>query len=152
VLDDAVKELRVALVEIRHLARGIHPAILTDAGLGPALASLAERCPVPVTISSVPEVRYSTSVESTVYFVVAESMTNAAKHAHASQVVVTAEQLDGHLRVEVADDGIGGANLCDGSGLQGLADRVGALDGRLQVDSPVQGGTRVTAIIPCGTS
>jgi signal transduction histidine kinase len=152
VLDDAVKELRVALAEIRHLARGIHPAILTDAGLGPALASLADRCPVPVTISAVPEVRYPTSVESTVYFVVAESMTNAAKHAHASQVVVTAEQLDGHLRVEVKDDGIGGASLCHGSGLQGLADRVGALDGQLHVDSPAQGGTRVTAIIPCRTS
>lgn len=147
-LEEAVNELRVALAEIRQLARGIHPAILTDAGLGPALSSLADRSPLRVTIRAVPEVRYPASVESTVYFVVAESMTNAAKHAHASQVVVTAEQLDGHIRVEVTDDGVGGASLEKGSGLQGLADRVGALDGHLLVDSPVQGGTRVTAVIP----
>jgi signal transduction histidine kinase len=115
-LDEAANELRVALAEIRQLARYIHPAILTDAGLGPARSSLAERCPVHVIITAVPDARYPTAVESAVYFVVAESMANAAKHAHASQVVVGAEQVDGHIRAEVMDDGIGGASLERGSG------------------------------------
>jgi signal transduction histidine kinase len=147
-LNAAVAELRVALADMRQLARGIHPAILSETGIGPALEALAERSPVPVSIGVLPQGRFATPVESTVYFVVAESITNAAKHAHASLVTIRAEQLDGHLRVEVVDDGVGGANIANGSGLQGLADRVGAVDGAFEVCSPTNGGTRVTAFIP----
>jgi signal transduction histidine kinase len=133
---------------MRQLARGIHPAILSEAGIAPALQALAERCAVPVNITCVPQGRFPSSIESTAYFVVAESITNAAKHAHASVVKVRAEQLDGHIRLEIVDDGVGGARLENGSGLQGLADRVGAVDGDFEVWSPANGGTRVRALIP----
>jgi signal transduction histidine kinase len=151
-LAEALEDLRTALDELRQLARGIHPAVLTQAGLGPALASLAERSPAPVTILEAPEDRLPTAVESTVYFVVAESLTNAARYAKASAVTVRATQSNGHIRVEVVDDGVGGADLARGSGLQGLADRVGALDGTLEVASPPGGGTKVIAVIPHGVS
>jgi signal transduction histidine kinase len=148
-LVEAGEELTAALGELRELARGIYPALLTDAGLGPALTSLAERAPVPVVLEGVPAQRRPEPVEQTCYFVVSEAVTNAAKHASASRVEVSVVPDGGELRVEVADDGVGGADA-EGSGLRGLADRVAALGGHLLVSSPARGGTRVTAILPCG--
>jgi len=149
-LDDAAAELRLALVELRELARGIHPVILSEAGLGPALVSLAERSPIPVTVSAVPPERLPSRVEETAYYVASEALANAAKHAHATAVSISARRLEGELLVEVGDDGVGGADP-DGSGLRGLADRVAALDGQLRVHSPDGKGTRITAELPCGS-
>jgi signal transduction histidine kinase len=136
------------LAELRELARGIHPVILSEAGLGPALASLAERSPIPVTVTEVPPDRLPPRVEETAYYVACEALANAAKHAHATAVTINARQHDGRLLVEVGDDGVGGANP-NGSGLRGLADRVAALDGHLHTDSPAGQGTRITAELPC---
>jgi signal transduction histidine kinase len=149
-LDDAAAELRLALVELRELARGIHPVILSEAGLGPALVSLAERSPIPVTVTAVPPERLPSRVEETAYYVASEALANAAKHAHATAVSISARRLEGELLVEVGDDGVGGADP-DGSGLRGLADRVAALDGQLRVHSPDGKGTRITAELPCGS-
>jgi signal transduction histidine kinase len=149
-LDEAAAELRLALAELRELARGIHPVILSEAGLGPALASLAERSPVPVTVTAGPPARLTPRIEETAYYVACEALANAAKHAHATAVTINARQHDGRLLVEVADDGVGGANP-NGSGLRGLADRVAALDGQLRVHSPDGKGTRITAELPCGS-
>jgi signal transduction histidine kinase len=149
-LDEAAAELRLALVELRELARGIHPVILSEAGLGPALLSLAERSPIPVTVATVPPDRLPPRVEETAYYVASEALANAAKHAHATAVSISAWRLVGELLVEVADDGVGGADP-DGSGLRGLADRVAALDGQLRVHSPAGKGTRITAELPCGS-
>jgi len=149
-LDDAAAELRLALVELRELARGIHPVILSEAGLGPALVSLAERSPIPVTVTAVPPERLPYRVEETAYYVASEALANAAKHAHATAVSISARRLEGELLVEVGDDGVGGADP-DGSGLRGLADRVAALDGQLRVYSPDGKGTRITAELPCGS-
>jgi signal transduction histidine kinase len=149
-LEEAAAELRLALTELRELARGIHPVILSEAGLGPALASLAERSPVPVTVAAVPPGRLPPRVEETAYYVASEALANAAKHAHASTVTISARRLDGELVVEVGDDGVGGADP-DGSGLRGLADRVAAVDGRLRIDSPPGHGTHLTAELPCGS-
>ena len=149
-LDDAAAELRLALGELRELARGIHPVILSEAGLGPALVSLAERSPIPVTVTAVPPKRLPSRVEETAYYVASEALANAAKHAHATAVSISARRLEGQLLVEVGDDGIGGADP-DGSGLRGLADRVAALDGHLRVHSPDGKGTRITAELPCGS-
>jgi signal transduction histidine kinase len=148
-LDEAAAELRVALAELRELARGIHPVILSEAGLGPALAALAERSPIPVTVRAAPPGRLPPQLEETAYYVACEALTNAAKHAHATAVTINARQHDGRLVVGVGDDGVGGADP-DGSGLRGLADRVAALDGRLHVHSPAGAGTRITAELPCG--
>jgi signal transduction histidine kinase len=131
------------------LARGIYPVLLTDAGLGPALCSLAERCPVPAVVGDVPDRRWADAVEQTCYFVVSEALANAAKHAGARQVVVDVSEDGDRLRVEVSDDGAGGAET-NGSGLRGLADRVAALGGALTVRSPRGGGTRMIATVPCG--
>ena len=147
-LDEAGAELAGALDELRELARGIYPVLLTDAGLGPALRSLAERCPVPAVVTAVPARRWADAVEQTCYFVVSEALANAAKHAGAAQVVVEVRETGGGLRVEVVDDGAGGADP-DGSGLRGLADRVAAVGGELSVRSPRGGGTRVIATVPC---
>lgn len=147
-LQDASDELKLALAELRELARGIHPAILTTSGLGPALVSLAERSSLPVTIAALPEERLAAPVEAAAYFVVAEALTNAAKYARAAGVSISARRVNNDLIVEVVDDGCGRADPSQGSGLQGLADRVGALDGRLEVVSPPDGGTRVLGIIP----
>jgi signal transduction histidine kinase len=149
-LDEAAAELRLALTELRELARGIHPVILSEAGLGPALASLAERSPVPVTIATVPPGRLLPRVEETAYFVASEALANAAKHAQATAVTISARLAGDLLVVEVGDDGIGGARS-DGSGLRGLADRVAAVDGSLRVHSPAGRGTRITAELPCGS-
>ncbi len=147
-LAEADTEVVGALDELRTLARGIHPPILTDEGLGPALAALARRAPVPVELAVSPE-RLPERVEATAYFVASEALANVAKHAHASQATIAVGRTNGRVSIEVADDGVGGADA-DGAGLRGLRDRVEALDGRLEVESPAQGGTRVTAAIPCG--
>ena len=149
-LDEAAEELRLALAELRELARGIHPVILSEAGLGPALASLAERSPFPATVTAAPADRLPARVEETAYYVASEALANAAKHAQATAVTISARRCAGGLVVEVGDDGIGGAEP-DGSGLRGLADRVAALDGHLGVDSPTGRGTRITAELPCGS-
>jgi signal transduction histidine kinase len=148
VLDEAAAELRLALAELRELARGIHPVILSEAGLGPALASLAERSPIPVTVAVAPPDRLPARVEETAYYVASEALANAAKHAHATIVTISAQRRGDGLMVEIDDDGVGGAD-CNGSGLRGLADRVAAVDGRLQVHSPAGQGTRITAELPC---
>jgi signal transduction histidine kinase len=147
-LESASEELRLALDELRELARGIHPAILTEAGLGPAIESLAARSTVPSTVSGLPDRRLSPAVESTAYFVVSEALTNVAKYSSATEVTISAECPSDSLRVEVSDDGVGGADPAAGSGLRGLADRVAALGGQLSVVSPSGGGTRVRAEIP----
>ena len=149
-LDAAAIELRAALVELRELARGIHPAILTEAGLGPAIDTLAERSTVAATVIALPDRRLSPAVEATAYFVVSEALANVAKYASATSATVSAECPGDSLRIEVADDGVGGADPADGSGLRGLADRVAAIGGSLSVHSPAGGGTRVVAEIPLG--
>lgn len=142
-LDEAAGELESAQRELRDLARGIYPAVLVDGGLAPAIESLAERSTVPLDVRVV-ERRFPTPVETTAYFVVSEALTNVAKHAHASRASVLVDCVGDTLHIEVADDGVGGA-----TGLRGLSDRVAALDGRLHVDSPPGGGTRVVADVPC---
>ena len=147
-LDGANAELAVALEELRELARGIHPAVLTERGLGPALASLADRAPLPVELEHSADKRLPRSVEAAVYFVVSEALANVAKYAHASGVSVRVGQEDGRAVVEVADDGVGGAEPQRGSGLRGLVDRVEALDGCLQIESERDEGTTIRAEIP----
>jgi signal transduction histidine kinase len=148
-LDDAIEELTEATAELRELARGIHPAILTDRGLDAAVTALASRATVPVEIQRVPEERLDAPVESTAYFVVAEALTNVARYSQASHAEVEIGRANGTLVVEVRDDGVGGADPGRGSGLRGLADRVAAVDGRLVVKSEPGGGTTVHAEIPC---
>lgn len=150
-LASAVDELQVAVDELRELARGVHPAILTEEGLAAALESLVIRAPLPVTLETAPEQRLAAEVEATAYFVACEGLANVVKHAEASMATISARQERGLLVVEVADDGIGGAKLNGGSGLRGLADRVEALGGRLRIDSPLSGGTRIVAEIPCAS-
>jgi PAS domain S-box-containing protein len=145
----AAEELARALDELRELARGIHPAVLTDRGLAPALGALADRAPLPVKIESELPGRLPSVVEAAAYYVVAESLTNVAKYAGASSATVRLQRLDGNAVVEVHDDGVGGADPARGSGLRGLADRVEALNGRLGVESEPGRGTRVWAEIPC---
>ena len=147
-LDGGLSELSAGLGELRELARGIHPAVLTERGLEPALASLAARAPVPATINARPG-RLPAAVETAAYFVVAEALTNVAKYADATAAEVTLRRDDGHVVIDVEDDGVGGADPAAGSGLRGIEDRVAALDGRLQIESPAGGGTRLHAVIPC---
>ena len=149
-LDSSARELELALAELRELARGIHPAVLSDRGLPAALEALANRAPVPVELEEAPTGQLSEPVQAAAYFVVAEALTNVAKYADATRASVQLRRQNGSLLVEVADDGVGGADAERGSGLRGLADRVSALDGRLEVDSPAGGGTTVRASIPCG--
>jgi signal transduction histidine kinase len=136
------------LDELREMARGIHPAILAEGGLAPALKTLARRSPIPVTLDARADVRLPERVEVAAYYVVSETLTNAAKHAQASFVEVGVEALDGMLRISIHDDGVGGANPAGGSGLVGLTDRVEAIGGRISVRSPVGAGTSVTVEIP----
>jgi signal transduction histidine kinase len=148
-VDGAMLELDAALEELRRLARGIHPGVLTDHGLEPALSALADRAPLPVRLD-VDATRLPEAVESAAYFTVAEALTNVAKYAHAHEASITVSRDNGHLLVEVRDDGVGGADPRSGSGLSGLSDRVAALGGRLSLDSPAGAGTRLRADIPCG--
>jgi signal transduction histidine kinase len=146
-LDESSEELQASLDELRELARGIHPAILSDRGLEPALRAVADRAPVPVSVS-VAAGELPPAVDIAIYFVVSEALTNVAKYARATSATVTVSRSSGAVVVSVTDDGAGGAELEAGSGLRGLADRVGALDGRIVVDSPRGGGTTVQAEIP----
>jgi signal transduction histidine kinase len=145
---EAHEESKLALAELRDLARGIHPAILTERGLGPAIEELAARAPIPVLVEEVPDVRLAPNAEAAAYFVVAECLVNVAKYAQADEATVRARREVGRVVVEVSDDGIGGADPALGTGLRGLADRVEALDGALTVRSIAGQGTTVRAEIP----
>jgi signal transduction histidine kinase len=147
VLGASREELALALEELRELARGIHPAVLTDRGLEAALESLASRAPLPVEIEGA-RTRLPAPVEAAAYYVVSEALANVAKYAQASSVKVTVEHVNGCALVEVSDDGVGGADPARGTGLRGLADRVASLSGKLAIDSPPGAGTRVRAEIP----
>jgi signal transduction histidine kinase len=146
-LAGARAELGQALEELRELARGIHPAVLSDRGLGPALEALAARTPIPVEVT-LPGGRLPPEVEAAIYYVVSEAIANVCKYAQATTVWVDVVDTPELAVVLVRDDGVGGADPSVGSGLRGLADRVGALDGRLVVESPAGGGTIVHAEIP----
>ena len=148
-LEAARSELDQALEELRELARGIHPSVLSDRGLDAALEGLAHRAPLPVELEATPGERLPDRVESAAYFVVAEALTNVAKYAQATHASVNVTRDDGQVLVEVSDDGVGGADPATGSGLRGLLDRVSALGGRLEVDSRPGRGTTVRAAIPC---
>jgi signal transduction histidine kinase len=147
-LDESSAALQASLDELRELARGLHPVVLTDRGLAAAVRILASRAPVPVDILELPEERLPSPVETAVYFVVAEALTNVAKYARADTATVSIAAGEGLVTVEVADDGVGGADVAGGSGLRGLSDRVAALDGRLELRSPAGAGTRLRAEIP----
>ncbi len=142
-------QLALALAELREMARGIHPAILTQEGLEAGVGFLAERSPIPVQVEVCLALRLPQDVEAASYFVVSEALTNAAKHSDASSIVVQAACHDGRLRIDVTDNGRGGADDHWGSGLQGLADRLATLNGAFAVHSPAGGGTRLGAEIPC---
>jgi PAS domain S-box-containing protein len=147
-LAGAADELSLALEELRELARGLHPAVLSDRGLRPAVEMLAGRSPVPVEIAEVPDERLPAPVEAAAYYLIAEALTNVAKYANASAVRVRVAAGDDGVLVEVSDDGVGGADPAGGSGLRGLADRVEALGGSLAVSSPAGAGTTLRAEIP----
>jgi signal transduction histidine kinase len=149
-LEAAAGEATAAIAEVRELARGLHPAILTEAGLGPALESLARRSVVPVTVDADLGERLPAPIEATAYFVVSEALANVAKHAGASRASVDARTNDGLLRLEIADNGRGGADPDAGSGLRGLEDRVLALGGTLELQSAGGAGTRLIVVLPCG--
>jgi PAS domain S-box-containing protein len=146
-LDAAMEALAGATAELCELARGIHPVVLTEGGLRPALQALAERSSIPAKLTSVPDRRFPARVESAAYFAVAEALTNAARYSEAGSVEVRASHTDGMLRIEVQDDGRGGADLL-GSGLGGIADRIAAIDGKMIVRSPAGRGTLLRADIP----
>jgi signal transduction histidine kinase len=146
-LEDARRGLDAAQSELQELAAGIHPAVLTERGFGPALSCLAERAPVPVRLA-VPARRLPAVIETAVYFICSEALTNVGKYAHASRADVAVRMEGDLVTVLVADDGVGGADPSAGSGLKGLADRVEALGGRFLVESPAGGGTRLLAEIP----
>jgi signal transduction histidine kinase len=148
-LDQARREIALSLEELRDVARGIHPAVLTGHGLKVALESLAARAPFPVRLTVDLDQRLPERIEVAAYYVVSESLTNIGKHAEAQDASVRVARTDSRLVVEVVDDGIGGANTEGGSGIRGLADRVEALGGRLRIWTPRGGGTRVEAEIPC---
>ncbi len=147
-LDRAAEELVLALGELRELARGIHPAVLSERGLGPALDGVVARAPLPVELTAFPDGRLPEAVEAAAYYVVCEALVNVARYANASRATVFVAPVDGRLVVEVTDDGVGGADTAKGTGLRGLADRVEALDGRLELESEPEGGTRLRAEIP----
>ena len=150
-LDEAIEDLATATGELRELARGLHPAVLTEGGLEPALVSLAKRATVPVTIEHTPAERLAPTVEITAYFVVAEALTNVARYAEASRAFVSVRRAGDVVAVEVRDDGRGGARMDGGSGLRGLLDRVSALGGALLIDSPEGAGTLLRAELPCAS-
>jgi len=146
-LDRAAEEALAALSELRDLALGIHPLILTESGLGQAVESLADRTSVDVSVDVGAE-RYSPAVEGAAYFVISEALANVTKYAKATKATVRIRGLDDHMTIEVDDDGVGGADPRSGSGLRGLADRLAALDGTITIVSPVGGGTKISARIP----
>jgi signal transduction histidine kinase len=149
-IDEALEHTRTAVEELRELAHGIHPALLTTRGLAAAIEALGDRPPLPVRVE-IPEERYPASVESAAYFVTAEALTNVAKYALASTARVSAVHSRRALVLTVEDDGVGGAMISPGSGLSGLRDRMAALGGALIIDSPPGEGTRIRAEIPLPT-
>ncbi len=148
-LDEAMAELHEATSELRELARGIHPAVLSDRGLPAALEALAGRAPVVVDVIETPADSLPAPIEAVAYYVVAEALTNVAKYADAQRAEVRVTRDNGRVIVQVTDDGVGGADPAGGSGLRGLADRLAAFDGRLEVESPRGAGTTIRAQIPC---
>jgi signal transduction histidine kinase len=148
-LDTARREIALSLEELRDVARGIHPAVLSGHGLAVAVESLCAHAPLPVRLELRVDERLPERTEVAAYYVVSESLANIAKHAQATEARVSLERQGGRLVVEVLDDGVGGADTERGSGLRGLADRVEALGGRLRVWTPAGRGTRVQAEIPC---
>jgi signal transduction histidine kinase len=148
---DAHEEAKAALKEIRDLVRGIHPVILEDRGLDAALSAVVARSPVPVSLDVQVDGRLPAAVESAAYFVVAEALTNVARHAHATRAVVAIARASDRLVVEIRDDGVGGADPARGTGLQGLHDRVAALGGTVRIVSPSGGPTTVQVVIPCAS-
>jgi signal transduction histidine kinase len=149
-IDQARREIATSLEELRTIARGLHPAVVSGHGLQVALDTLAAKAAVPVTMSTELDGRFNEAIEVDAYYVVSESLANVGKHAQASAATVSVARENGTLVVEVTDDGIGGADTEQGTGLRGLADRVEAHGGRLRVWTPHGGGTRVRAEIPCG--
>jgi signal transduction histidine kinase len=147
-VDEAHGEVKTALQELRDLARGIHPAVLTDRGLDAALSSVSTRCTVPVAVEVDLPYRPAAAIEGIAYFTVSELLQNISKHAQARQASVDVWQASGRLMLQVTDDGRGGADASGGSGLAGLAERLGAVDGILVIDSPAGGPTTVTAELP----
>jgi signal transduction histidine kinase len=147
-VDGLSERLSSALAELRELARGIHPTILTDRGLAPAIDALADRTPVEVDAMVDVTDRLSKPVEAAAYFVVAEALTNVVKYAQASNVAIAVRQVNGEVLVDVSDDGVGGVDVGAGSGLRGLQDRLAAVDGEMAIDSPPGAGTRLRARIP----
>jgi signal transduction histidine kinase len=152
VLEDAEAELLVAIDEVRELAHGIRPSVLSDLGLANAIKSIAARSIIHITLRELPSSRFDETAEATAYYVVAEAVANAHKHADPSSIVVSAQSSQRFLTVDVVDDGRGGAREEDGQGLQGLRDRVEAIGGTFGVSSPVGRGTRITAVIPATIS
>ena len=144
---EALEQLQEALAELRDLARGIHPAVLSERGLAAALEVLAARTPVPVELRA-PQERVAPAAEAAIYFTVAEALTNVAKHAQATRAYVHVDVQGGTLTARVADDGVGGATVPPGSGLHGLGDRLEAFGGTLTVESPRGGGTTIRARVP----
>src|SRR3954471_6466970 len=150
-LDEAIDELAAATAELRELARGIHPVVLTEGGLEPALAGLAARSALPVIIAAAPRARFPAHVEATAYFVIAEALTNTIRHARAGRVEIRVARSGAMLVLRVTDDGCGGATPDGGSGLRGLADRVAALGAVLAIHSPPGLGPILRAELPCGS-
>ena len=148
-VQSALEELQAAIDELREVARGIHPAVLSERGLVRAVEALMARIPLPVELSEAPEERLPEPVEAALYYVISESLTNVCKHAGESAVSVSIGRCDGRAWAQVQDDGIGGARPGNGSGLSGLKDRVKALNGSFEVESPPGGGTTVRAELPC---
>ena len=151
-LDEAHAEAKLALSDVRDLARGIYPAVLTDRGLDPALSALAARCPIPVDVSVAVDRRPPASVEAAAYFVVSEALANIAKHARATRASVTVRRAnDSWLTIQVQDDGVGGADPAAGTGLAGLRERVSTLDGEFHLLSPAGGPTVLFVELPCAS-
>jgi signal transduction histidine kinase len=150
-VEEAHQESKRALVELRDLARGIHPAVLVDGGLDPALSALAASSPVPVQVAVDLDARPSARIEAVAYFVVAEALTNVARHAHAGRASVSLARRGDRLTIEVRDDGVGGADPARGTGLAGLGERVSTVDGRLDILSPPGGPTTILVELPCGS-
>jgi signal transduction histidine kinase len=147
-LADVTDQLKMSLAELRELARGIHPALLTDEGLLPAVDSIARRAQVPTKIVSIPTERYPVAVEAAAYYVIAEALTNAARHSAATEILVQVDRDEEWLQIEVSDDGRGGADPTHGSGLRGLEDRIVSIGGVLRISSPLGEGTCLLARIP----
>jgi signal transduction histidine kinase len=148
-IEQAHNEAKQALAELRAFVRGLHPAVLDDRGLDAALSGIIARAPVPVRLRVDVPLRPAPTIEAIAYFIVSETLTNVAKHAHASHAEVTVERVGDRLYIGVNDDGRGGARLDRGSGLRGLEQRVAAVDGTLRVDSPPGGPTRIQVELPC---